>query len=110
VLSELEKLRTEAMRQPASQGPRPPARPAAAPASGAGAAPTNGRGELSRTVELTLRRSDFQRARRFIVSFQVEDEQHRVMDAVRDLQVEIKDAASLEKLLLRLNIAVHAKE
>jgi len=110
VLSELEKLRTEAMRQPAPQGPRPPARPAAPPASGAGAAPTNGRGELSRTVELTLRRSDFQRARRFIVSFQVEDEQHRVMDAVRDLQVEIKDAASLEKLLLRLNIAVHAKE
>jgi signal recognition particle receptor subunit beta len=110
VLSELEKLRTEAMRQPASQGSRPPARPAAPPASGAAAAPTNGRGELSRTVELTLRRSDFQRARRFIVSFQVEDEQHRVMDAVRDLQVEIKDAASLEKLLLRLNIAVHAKE
>jgi hypothetical protein len=109
VLSELEKLRTEAMRQPASQAPRPPARPA--PAAGAGAAaPGNGRGELSRTVELTLRRSDFQRARRFIVSFQVEDEQHRVMDAVRDLQVEIKDAPSLEKLLLRLNIALHAKE
>jgi signal recognition particle receptor subunit beta len=110
VLSELEKLRTEAMRQPAHQAPRPPARPAPAPGAGAGAAPNNGRGELSRTVELTLRRSDFQRARRFIVSFQVEDEQHRVMDAVRDLQVEIKDAPSLEKLLLRLNIALHAKE
>jgi hypothetical protein len=110
VLSELEKLRTEAMRQPASQGSRPPARPAPAAGAGAAAAPNNGRGELSRTVELTLRRSDFQRARRFIVSFQVEDEQHRVMDAVRDLQVEIKDAATLEKLLLRLNIAVHAKE
>src|SRR5947209_16767409 len=105
VLSELEKLRTEAMRQPAPQAARPPAR-----LPGAAAAPTNGRGELSRTVELTLRRSDFQRARRFIVSFQVEDEQHRVMDAVRDLQVEIKDAPSLEKLLLRLNIALHAKE
>jgi hypothetical protein len=110
VLSELEKLRTEAMRQPAQPAPRPPARPASPPSAGAAAAPTNGRGELSRTVELTLRRSDFQRARRFIVSFQVEDEQHRVMDSVRDLQVEIKDAASLEKLLLRLNIAVHAKE
>ena len=110
VLSELEKLRTEAMRQPAQPAPRPPARPTA-PATGApAAAPSNGRGELSRTVELTLRRSDFQRARRFIVSFQVEDEQHRVMDAVRDLQVEIKDAPSLEKLLLRLNIALHAKE
>ncbi|MFY9822638.1 MAG: hypothetical protein WAM82_14730, partial [Thermoanaerobaculia bacterium] len=90
------------------QAPRPPARPSQGP--GGGAAPTNGRGELSRSVELTLRRSDFQRARRFIVSFQVEDEQHRVMDAVRDLQVEIKDASSLEKLLLRLNIALHAKE
>jgi hypothetical protein len=59
---------------------------------------------------MTLRRADFQRARRFLVSFQVEDDQHRVMDAVRDLQVEIKDATSLEKLLLRLNIALNAKE
>jgi hypothetical protein len=33
-----------------------------------------------------------------------------VMDAVRDLQVEIKDSASLEKLLLRLNIALNSKE
>jgi hypothetical protein len=32
------------------------------------------------------------------------------MDSVRDLPVEIKDAASLEKLLLRLNIALNAKE
>jgi mutual gliding-motility protein MglA len=107
VLSELEKLRTEAMKQPAPQV-RPPARPAAP--NPAAVAPTNGRGELSRTIEMTLRRSDFQRAKRFIVSFQVEDDQHRVMDAVRDLQVEIKDATSLEKLLLRLNIALHAKE
>jgi signal recognition particle receptor subunit beta len=95
VLSELEKLRKDAMQQPAS----------AAPAAG-----TTGRGELSRTIELTLRRSDFQRARRFLVSFQVEDDQNRVMDAVRDLQVDIKDAAGLEKLLLRLNIALNAKE
>lgn len=100
VLSELEKLRKEAMQQPAASA----ARPAAAPAG------TNGRGELSRTIELTLRRSDFQRARRFLVSFQVEDDQNRVMDAVRDLQVDIKDAAGLEKLLLRLNIALNAKE
>ena len=104
-LSELEKLRKEAMHQPAA-APRP-----AAAASGAlPPAGTNGRGELSRTIELTLRRSDFQRARRFLVSFQVEDDQNRVMDAVRDLQVDIKDAAGLEKLLLRLNIALNAKE
>ena len=77
----------------------PPARPG-----------SNGRGELSRSIELTLRRADFQRARRVLVSFQVEDDQHRVMDAVRDLAVDIKDAANLEKLLLRLNIALNAKE
>jgi len=70
----------------------------------------NGRGELSRNIELTLKRADFERARRIRVSFQVEDDQSRVMDSVRDLPVEIKDAASLEKLLLRLNIALNAKE
>jgi hypothetical protein len=59
---------------------------------------------------MVLKRADFQRARRFSVSFQVEDEEHRVMDAVRGLQVDIKDAASLERLLLRLNISLHAKE
>jgi mutual gliding-motility protein MglA len=70
----------------------------------------NGRGELSRNIELTLKRADFERARRILVSFQVEDDQNRIMDSVRDLPVEIKDAASLEKLLLRLNIALNAKE
>jgi mutual gliding-motility protein MglA len=109
VLSELEKLRRETMRQPAA--PAAAAAKSVAPSAGsAGSAGSNGRGELSRTIEMTLRRADFQRARRFLVSFQVEDDQHRVMDAVRDLQVEIKDAASLEKLLLRLNISLNAKE
>jgi mutual gliding-motility protein MglA len=103
VLGELEKLRREAMHSPAAG-----ATPAAAPAEGK--PQRNGRGELSRSIELTLKRADFARARRFLVSFQVEDDQNRVMDAVRDLQVEIKDAASLEKLLLRFNIALNAKE
>lgn len=123
VLSELEKLRREAM-QPA---PSPPASSAAAagpplPSSpegrlaampGAGPArhaAANGRGELSRNIEMTLKRSEFARARRFLVSFQVEDDQHRVVDAVRDLPVEIKDTADLDKLLLRFNVALHAKE
>jgi hypothetical protein len=109
VLSELEKLRKEAAAPRPSTGPthvRPPAAPAHPPA----ATGANGRGELSRSIELTLRRADFQRARRVLVSFQVEDDQHRVMDAVRDLAVDIKDAGSLEKLLLRLNIALNAKE
>src|SRR5436305_649041 len=107
VLSELEKLRKEAAAPRPSTGPTPVRPPAAAPAPATGA---NGRGELSRSIELTLRRADFQRARRVLVSFQVEDDQHRVMDAVRDLAVDIKDAGNLEKLLLRLNIALNAKE
>ena len=154
VLSELEKLRREAMQpaHPATSTPQtgqpapassqaasaassgsarssgaPPAagRPGASPASptslaspspgGGGpahakAAATNGRAELSRNIEMTLKRSEFARARRILLSFQVEDEQHRVVDAVHDLPVEIKDTADLEKLLLRFNIALHAKE
>ncbi len=118
VLGELEKLRREAAAPRQTTGPRPvaaPPRPAAPPTAAppgpaAHTAGTNGRGELSRSIELTLRRADFQRARRVLVSFQVEDDQNRVMDAVRDLAVDIKDAASLEKLLLRLNIALNAKD
>lgn len=106
VLGELEKLRSQALAKAPASGPAtaPAAGPAAAPA------PTNGRSELSKNIEMTLKRADFQRARRLLLSFQVEDEQNQVVEAVHDLQVDIKDAAHLEKLLLRLNIALHAKE
>jgi len=114
VLGELEKLRKQAQGGPPSGAHRiqaPAAVTAPAPAAASSAATSNnGRGELSRNIEMTLKREDFQRARRFLVSFQVEDDQHRIVDAVRDLQVEIKDAGSLEKLLLHLNIALNAKE
>jgi hypothetical protein len=121
VLGELEKLRKQAQGAPsgAHRIPAPAAVVAGtppSPLSSAGSSTvsttvsSNGRGELSRNIEMTLKREDFQRARRFLVSFQVEDDQHRVVDAVRDLQVEIKDAGSLEKLLLHLNIALNAKE
>jgi len=139
VLNELEKLRREAMQpahpasptgQPAQMGPRPASAASSGLARAGGAAPTspaspapgggglshaktaasNGRAELSRNIEMTLKRSEFARARRILLSFQVEDEQHRVVDAVHDLPVEIKDTADLEKLLLRFNIALHAKE
>jgi hypothetical protein len=103
VLGELEKLRSQAM----SKGPAAgPAAAAPAPAAPSG----NGRNEVSRNVEMTLNRADFQRARRLLVSFQVQDEQNQVVETVRDLQVDLQDAAHLEKLLLRLNIAFHAKE
>jgi signal recognition particle receptor subunit beta len=101
VLGELEKLRSQAMAKPAASAPAPAP---AAPAS------TNGRGELSRNIEMPLKRADFQRARRLLLSVQVADEQNQVVEAVHYLEVDIKDAAHLEKLLLRLNIALHAKE
>jgi hypothetical protein len=111
VLGELEKLRKQ------SKAPSPGAPGATLPPGNPGnsgspgkTASTNGRHELSRNIEMTLRRSDLQRARRVLISFQVEDDQHQVMDSVRDLPVEIQDAASLEKLLLHLNIALNAKE
>jgi signal recognition particle receptor subunit beta len=109
VLGELEKLRREAMHTPAST--TAPAAPKAPGTSGAHArASTNGRMELSRNIEMTLKRADLARAKRFLVSFQVEDEQQRVVDAVRDLKVEIQGGPTLEKLLLHLNIALHTKE
>jgi hypothetical protein len=95
VLSELEKLRRQALE------PLPGGAPAAA---------RNGRGEMSRSVELNLPRADFARARRVLVTLEIEDEQNRVVEAVRDLQVDIKDAAKLQKLLLRLNIALNASD
>jgi signal recognition particle receptor subunit beta len=70
----------------------------------------NGQKELSRDVQLTLKRDDFRRARRFKLSLQVEDEQNRVVDAIRDLQVDLENLSDLQKVLLRLNIALHAKE
>src|SRR6185436_4354052 len=83
VLSELERLRQEATARPrppaaTTTPPRtaaaapiaPAATPAAAPLPAAPRATppnVNGNGELSRSIEMTLKRADFQRARRFSV-------------------------------------------
>ena len=96
VLRELEAIRRQALR-PGS----PPTRSRIS---------ANGQKELSRDVQLTLKRDDFRRARRFKLSLQVEDEQSRVVDAIRDLQVDLENLSDLQKVLLRLNIALHAKE
>jgi signal recognition particle receptor subunit beta len=96
-LSELERLRREAA----------PAR--RAPAARA-AAPANGHGQLFRDIQLTLKRADFERARRFSLTLQVEDENNRVVDAVRGLEVEFDDPSRLERVLLKLNIALHSKD
>jgi mutual gliding-motility protein MglA len=70
----------------------------------------NGHRELARDIKLTLKRSDFERARRFTLSFQVEDGERRVVDSVEGLQVDLGEPGALGKLLLRLNIALQAKE
>jgi hypothetical protein len=115
VLAELEKIRKQALKPPAGAHP---AVTAAATVSGAHAqvpaTPTrpvgNGRGEIHRSIELTLKRADFKRARRFSVSLKVEDGDNKIVDAIGDLQVELQDLSNLEKVLLHLNIALNAKE
>jgi len=97
VLEELERLRQEAMSGPTR---------ATATRAAAG---KNGSGELRRDIQLTLTRDDFRRARRFSVTLQVEDEDQQVVEAVRNLRVDLKNTESVEKLLLRLNIALAAK-
>ncbi len=94
VLDELERLRQEAMGSPSTT------REAAA---------GNGTGELRRDIQLTLPREDFRRARRFSVTLQVEDADAQVVEAVRNFHVDLHDTESLEKLLLRLNIALATK-
>jgi signal recognition particle receptor subunit beta len=112
---------------PAPAPPRPARRPldvegelarlrrgAASPAAGgegsAAGAPSNGHRELARDIKLTLKRRDFERARRFTLSFQVEDGERRVVDSVQGLAVDLGEPGSLAKVLLRLNIALQAKE
>ena len=82
-------------------------------ASGAALRPRerrNGSGEITRTIDVTLKRADFERARRFTFSLQVEDAESRVVEAVRDLSVDFDDPRKLEKVLLRLKIALQADE
>ncbi len=95
VLEELERLRQQTVGG---------AKPTTARSGG-----RNGSGELRRDIQLTLPRADFQRARRFSVTVQVEDEHQQIVEAVRDLRVDLQDTKSIEKLLLRLNVAVTAK-
>lgn len=104
VLSELERLR-QTVRAPAAKVPEKPAPAPLRPA----AAAQNGAGELHRDIQLTLPRADFDRARRFTLTLQVEDGERRVVEAVRNLEVDLAHHESIDKILLRLNIALAAK-
>jgi hypothetical protein len=130
VLAELEKIRRQALRPSVAPAvapavPSPPPTPAppmslaapasvaaavAAPSPAAAAAATNGKHEINREIQLTLKRGDFERAKRFLLTLQVEDGQHQVMEAVRDFQVDIGGVPHHQKVVLRLNVALRPKE
>ena len=104
VLAELEKIRRQALR-PAAPAVAPVAPPASAQGAHGGgqlspaaaAAAANGKHEINREIQLTLKKGDFERAKRFLLTLQVEDGQHQVMEAVRDFQVDIGSAPSTRK-------------
>jgi len=117
VLAELERIRKSTLRpahgaaaasRPATP-PRavsPPARPQAPKP---GAPSLNGKGEIHRSVELTLKKTEFQRARRFLLNLRVEDGELQTVDAIRDLPIEI-DASDLDRVQLHLNVALRSKD
>lgn len=133
VLAELENIRRQALSTPGESAP--PQRPAPprvpplppsgsgahtrtpqAPTAGSGAHPraafvsANGKGEIHRSVEMTLKRTELQRARRFLIDLRVEDTDSRIVDAIRDFRIDISDPSGLEKLLLHLNVSLNSKD
>ncbi len=96
VEGELDRLRRESL-----AGGGPALRPRAA---------TNGSGEITRSIEMTVKRADYERARRFTLSLTVEDDENRVVDEVRSLAVDFDDPRALAKVLLRLKIALQAED
>jgi hypothetical protein len=86
-----------------------PTAPAHAPHAHHAASP-NGKHEINREIQLTLKKGDFERAKRFLLTLHVEDGQHQVMEAVRDFQVDIGNMPQHQKVVLHLNIALRTKE
>jgi mutual gliding-motility protein MglA len=91
-----------------------PAAPLPVAPGGSGAQPKypvlNGKGEIHRSIELTLKRGEFSRARRFLLNLRIEDEDRQVVEAIRDLPIDIQDARTLERVLLQLNVALKTKD
>ncbi|MEM1207626.1 MAG: hypothetical protein AAGN66_30605, partial [Acidobacteriota bacterium] len=98
-LAELEKLRRQTLK-PKGASPQK----AASSTSSSTSVPR----EIQRDVKLSLAADDFRRARRFSVTLQVEDADHRVLDQARQLHLDIDDVSSIDQLLLRLNIALRS--
>ncbi len=107
VLAELERIRQQAI-SGASANPSRATGSKVAPRTGTPS--PNGKGEIHRSVELTLKRSDLRRARRFLLNLRVEDADTNVVDAIRDLPIEISNPSDLERVLLQLNVALRSKD
>ncbi len=97
-LAELEKLRKETF-TPKNTASRPAV---------AATEPRSGKQEINRELRLLMSRVNFNRARRFSLTVQLEDAEHRPVDVARQLHVELDDVSSLEQLLLRLDIALQS--
>ena len=97
-----------------SPGSGPVPRPAPPPTTASGgfakAATPDGRGEIHRSFELTVKRAEFRRARRFVIDLRVEDADAKIVDAIRDFPIDIHDPGALDRLLLRLQVALNPKD
>jgi hypothetical protein len=89
VLAELEKIRRQTLTKPSAR--------------------TSGRREINREIQLTLNRADFDRSKRFLLNLQVEDGENKVLDSVRDFQIDLGDLGDQKKVLLKLNIALRSR-
>ncbi|MCB1032684.1 MAG: hypothetical protein KDD47_02490, partial [Acidobacteria bacterium] len=100
VLGELEKLRREVQKPDLHRAGR---------ASTSAPAGRNGHSEVHREIQLSVNRASFDKLRRLTFDLQVKGEDDQILESVKNFQVEFQDPKGLEKLLLRLNIALHSK-
>lgn len=68
---------------------------------------TNGRAEMERDIQISV--DDLERAKRFWLTVQVQDEDADVLEAIQDLEIDIDQVDDPQKIILRLNIALNAK-
>ena len=89
-LAELEKLRKQTLKSKAKGGTEA----------------TNGRQEIRKSLQLSLPPGDLSRAKRFALTVQLEDADHRLLDQAKEFHVELDTDGSLEQVLLNLKIAL----
>ncbi len=88
-LAELEKLRKQTLKSKSK-----------------GSEAVNGRQEIRKSLQLSLSPGDLSRAKRFALTVQLEDAEHRLLDQAKEFHVELDSDGSLEQVLLNLKIAL----